>query len=237
MHYFKLTLLLFLICSCKKNADPATNTNGSNNQAAGNPTSGANATDVDGNIYHSVVIGSQVWMVENLKTTHYRDGTSIPNVTDDASWASLTTGSYCDYKNDANNSATYGRLYNWFATVDARNLAPQGWHVPTDADWTILMNYLGGEFGADVKLKEKGLAHWHYPNSGTTNETGFTALPAGYRGYGGTFYNLGNVETWWSTTDNNGVDAWDRYISYDVSAVSRLHENGSNGFSVRCVKN
>jgi uncharacterized protein (TIGR02145 family) len=136
-------------------------------------------TDIDGNIYHTVTIGTQVWMVENLKTTKYRNGDPIPNVTGNA-WAALTTGAYCWYNNDAATyKATYGALYNWYAVADSRNIAPTGWHVPTDAEWTTLTTFLGGESVAGGKLKETGTNHWTSPNTGATNETGFTALPGG----------------------------------------------------------
>ena len=136
-------------------------------------------TDIDGNVYHTVKIGTQVWMVENLKTTKYNDGTPIPLVTANSSWAILTTPGYCFYNNDANvNKATYGAMYNWYI-VNTGKLCPAGWHVPIDAEWTTLTNYLGSENAAGGKLKEFGISHWVTPNDGTTNSSGFTALPAG----------------------------------------------------------
>ena len=193
-------------------------------------------TDIDGNVYNTVTIGTQVWMVENLKTTKYRDGTSIPNVTDNISWSNLTTGAYCDYSNTPSNSATYGKLYNWYAATNAHNIAPTGWHVPTDADWTTLTTYLGGEGVAGGKLKETGTTHWQSPNIGATNETGFTALPGGYRRYYGPFVSVGFFGYWWSATENYATFAWSRYMSYDDSDVYRDTDGKELGFSVRCVR-
>ena len=132
--------------------------------------------DIDGNIYHTVTIGNQVWMVENLKTTRYNDGTAIPNVTDSSVWSKLSTPAYCWYNNDASSyKATYGALYNWYA-VNVQKLCPKGWHVASNAEFYALNSFLDGECG---KLKEAGTIHWYSPNKGATNETGFTALPGG----------------------------------------------------------
>ena len=193
-------------------------------------------TDIDGNVYHTVTIGTQVWMVENLKTTKYRDGTSIPNVTDNTAWNNLTTGAYCDYNNTPSNSATYGKLYNWYAATDAHNIAPTGWHVPTDAEWTTLTTYLGGASIAGSKLKETGTTHWPSPNTGATNETGFTALPGGYRSNGGPFDSIGNYCLWWSASEFSATDAWYRYMFHNYSFVNRLNLSKEMGYSVRCVR-
>jgi uncharacterized protein (TIGR02145 family) len=194
-------------------------------------------TDIDGNVYHTVTIGTQVWMVENLKTTKYRDGTSIPNVTNDDDWAILTTGAYCDYDNTPTNSTTYGKLYNWYAATNAHNIAPTGWHVPTDEEWNTLTTYLGGESVAGGMLKEIGTTHWASPNTGATNETGFTALPGGSRYGSGGFYDIGNDGSWWSTTDHDGTLAWYRYIIYNEKyVISYNFRSKVMGFSVRCVK-
>jgi uncharacterized protein (TIGR02145 family) len=193
-------------------------------------------TDIDGNVYNTVTIGTQVCMVENLKTTKYRDGTSIPNVTDNISWSNLTTGAYCDYSNTPSNSATYGKLYNWYAATNAHNIAPTGWHVPTDADWTTLTTYLGGEGVAGGKLKETGTTHWQSPNIGATNETGFTALPGGIRNYNGSFDYIGSHGYWWSATESGATYAWDRLMNYGYSYVYRSGDGKELGFSVRCVR-
>jgi len=141
-------------------------------------------TDIDGNVYHIVTIGTQVWMVENLKTTKFRDGSSIPNVTDAEEWVGhgeLHSGAYCNYDNTAANSNTYGSLYNWYAVVDERNICPTGWHIPSEAEWATLIAYLGGQDVAGGKMKEAGTAHWSTPNTGASNSSGFTALPGGSR--------------------------------------------------------
>jgi uncharacterized protein (TIGR02145 family) len=198
----------------------------------------ATFTDFDGNVYHAVVIGTQTWMVENLKTTKYRNGDQIPNVTVNTSWQGLTTGAYCWYNNDAATfKATYGALYNWYSVADSRNIAPTGWHVPTDAEWTTLTDYLGGTTIAGGKLKETGTAHWRTPNTDATNSSGFTALPGGGRTYNaGTFLGVGNNGYWWSSTASDATDAWNRYLYYSWANASRYDNWRQNGFSVRCVR-
>jgi uncharacterized protein (TIGR02145 family) len=193
-------------------------------------------TDIDGNVYQTVTIGTQVWMAENLKVTHYRNGDAIPNVTDGTTWAGLTTGAHCEYNNDVNNVAAYGRLYNWYAAGDSRSIAPTGWHVASDAEWQTLVDYLGGSTVAGWKMKEAGTAHWLPPNSGT-NECGFSALPGGYRGSNNAvFGDLGNYACFWTSTTISSSYAWYRSISYDYSEVSHYDSRKFYGFSVRCVK-
>jgi uncharacterized protein (TIGR02145 family) len=192
-------------------------------------------TDIDGNTYKTVTIGTQTWMAENLKVTKYNDGIAIPNVTDNTAWRELTTGALCDYDNTPSNSETYGKLYNWHA-VNTGKLCPTGWHVPSDAEWTELTDYLGGTSDAGGKLKETGTTHWNSPNTGATNETGFTALPGGYRSYDGTFLNFGIYGYWWSATENLTSNAWGRTMSYRVSSVYRNSNDKELGFSVRCLR-
>ena len=169
-------------------------------------------TDIDGNVYHTVTIGTQVWMVENLKTTKYNDGTAIPLVTDVTSWSNLTTPGYCWYNNDATAyKTTYGALYNWF-TVNTGKLAPTGWHVPTDGEWTTLTSYLGGENVAGGKMKstgtiEDGTGLWHDPNIGATNESGFSGVPACGRNCDGRFANIGKDGIWWNASEYGTTDA------------------------------
>lgn len=191
-------------------------------------------TDIDGNVYHTVTIGTQVWMVENLKTTKYRDGTIIPNVTDNTEWTDLTTGAYSDYDNTSSNSDVYGRLYNWYAATDTRNIAPTGWHIPTDAEWTTLANYLGGELVAGDKLKETGNVHWQGINV-ATNESGFTALPAGERFHNGAFAQNGYYGLWWSTTGLS-TTSWFHYVHNGNSHLTRSNQIKWMGISLRCVK-
>ena len=199
-------------------------------------TNTGTVTDIDGNVYHTVTIGTQTWMVENLKTTRYRNGDAIPNVTDGTAWGNLTTGAYCNYNNDANNATTYGRLYNWYTVSDNRNIAPTGWHVPTDAEFTTLTTYLGGESIAGGKLKETGTTHWASPNGGATNETGFTALPGGYRHINGSFLYLGIWGMWWSSYEYSTTYSWFLKIHYYYGEANRDWCNNEFGYSVRCVR-
>jgi uncharacterized protein (TIGR02145 family) len=193
--------------------------------------------DYDGNVYDMVSIGTQVWMKQNLKTTHYKNGTAIayPS-TDNTAWSNNTSGAYAWYNNDAATyKSTYGALYNWYA-VNTGNLCPTGWHVPTDAEWTTLTTYLGGEVIAGGKLKEAGLAHWNSPNTAATNETGFTALPGGGRGYGWECNYLGSNGYLWSSTLNYSTFAWCRSVYYNISYADRTTTYKWNGFSVRCLR-
>ncbi|MFA4907888.1 MAG: FISUMP domain-containing protein [archaeon] len=186
-------------------------------------------TDIDGNTYKTVKIGDQWWMAENLKVTHYRNGDAIPNVTDNLEWSGLISGAYCNYANDINKVATYGRLYNWYAVNDSRNLAPLGWHMPPDSEWDLGEGY-GGE------MKQAGTKYWNSPNRGATNESGFSALPGGYRGGLGDYVHLGHEGYWWSATELGRDHAWDRNITMFSSILSRSPDGKNFGFSVRCVR-
>lgn len=201
---------------------------------------GPDVTDADGNEYSSVRIGTQTWMAENLKTTKYNDGTSISLVTDGDEWKDLTTEAYCWYNNDESSyRETYGALYNWYA-VNTGKLCPSGWHVPADAEWTTLTDYLESETYAGGKLKETGAVRWGAPNTGATNESGFTALPGGDRGPDGLFYGLGLGAYWWTSSVaayNVEIDAYYRFTYYNSDDVERLLFHKSMGQSVRCIKN
>lgn len=191
--------------------------------------------DIDGNGYDTIHIGFQVWMKQNLKTTHFKNGATITYPgTDNAAWQYNTNGAYAWYNNDsATYKNTYGALYNWHA-VNTGNLCPTGWHVPTDAEWTVLTSYLGGESIAGGKLKATTL--WDSPNTGATNETGFSALPAGAHGNNGTFIVIGGYGYWWSSIEIDTTTAWVRKISNNSSNVDRAIGVKSAGFSVRCLK-
>lgn len=197
-------------------------------------------TDQDGNIYKTVTIGTQIWMAENLKITKYRNGDPIQNVTDSAQWRSLTTGAYCYYENNTHYIHAYGLLYNWYTINDIRNLAPAGWHVATDTDWSTLNNFLGGEDAAGEKLAETGTTHWSSYNA-STNESGFTALPGGLRGNQRIFgmitkthySDLGLYGFWWTSTESTSIYSWSNWISL-VSHRSLFPK--FYGFSVRCIK-
>jgi len=200
--------------------------------------------DIDGNAYTSVTIGTQVWMVENLKTTKYNDGTTIPLVTDNTAWLNLTTPGYCWYNNDAGtNKNTYGALYNWYV-VNTDKLCPMGWHVPSDAEWHNLVLYLDGNASIDNipessiaggKLKEEGTSHWMSPNTGT-NSSGFRALPGGGRNSLG-FGSIGVSGLYWSST---GIAEFEyvlyRGLGYNTSDIFRDRYSKWIGCSVRCLK-
>lgn len=199
---------------------------------------GGIVTDFDGNSYQTIEIGDQCWMMENLKVTHYRNGDPIPNVTDHGTWIGLTTGAYCDYNNDTSNVAVYGRLYNWFAIDDSRNIAPEGWHVPSDAELQTLVDYLGGDAVAGGAMKETGTTHWDSPNSGATNASGFTALPGGLRDTDDMFdyMGMGAVAYFWSSTESPPNHAWTRKLYYTGAIANRLGYYKQYGYSVRCVR-
>lgn len=244
-----LKLLVFiasasvLLNACSKEDSEPTNLLNGKTTAIFNPSiTYGTMTDQDGNKYATITIGTQTWMAENLRTTKYKDGTPIPYVTDENDWDNLRTGAYCNYNNTINidTISTYGRLYNWYA-VNTGKLAPNGWHVPTDEEWTTLTDYLGGESVANGKLKETGTTHWNSSNTGVTNESGFTALPGGYRYYNGPFYEFGEDGRWWSATvwsdtENITGTAWYRYMDCSSSDVGRYGFEKPSGFSVRCVK-
>ena len=192
-------------------------------------------TDIDGNVYHAVTIGTQVWLLENLNTTKYRNGDPIPFVTDATAWGTAADA-YCNYNNDESNSTTYGRLYNWHAVNDNRNIAPSGWHVANDDEWTTLISYMGGLDVAGGKLKETGTSHWQSPNSGATNEAGFTALPGGYCNIDGSFGRLTDIGYWWSSTAGGNLGSWQICLfSYDIDAL-RVSNRQNIGLSVRCIR-
>lgn len=201
---------------------------------------GGGVTDIDGNVYQTVIIGNQEWMAENLKTTQLTNGTPIPLVPDNADWQNLSTPGYCWYINDAATMGnTYGAIYNWYA-LETGNLCPSGWHEPTDAEWTTLTDYLGGENIAGGKLKEAGTAHWNTPNTDATNETGFSALPGGWRSLFGGYNDMGYWGGWWSASEHDASTARYRYIYWNEGAIYSLYDNTNpdkrNGFSVRCIK-
>jgi uncharacterized protein (TIGR02145 family) len=189
-------------------------------------------SDNDGNTYKTIEIGTQTWMAENLKTTKLNDNTSIPLVTSNTIWATLTTPAYCWYNND---SIIYGVMYNWY-TVNTVKLCPTGWHVPSDVEWTTLTTYLGGESVAGFTQKETGATHWLSPNTGSTNESGYTALPGGYRNYAGTFGDIRSYGYWWSSTEGSSADAYYRDMYYGYGYVDRSTSSKKAGFSVRCLK-
>jgi uncharacterized protein (TIGR02145 family) len=195
-------------------------------------TSSDPVTDIDGNVYNTIPIGNQIWMVENLKTTKYYDGTLIPHVTDNASWINLTTAGFCWYNdNETLYKSTYGALFNWNA-VNSGKLCPAGWHMPEYKDWYDLKNYLLSGLSG---LKETGTSHWTSPNKNATNVTGFTALPGGRRNIDGTFADISIVGYWWSATEKTLSDSWVLFLTYDGTGVLDFDKKAL-GFSVRCLK-
>jgi uncharacterized protein (TIGR02145 family) len=199
-------------------------------------------TDQEGNVYKTVLIGTQEWMAENLNTSIYRNGDAIPTNLDNATWEVTTSGAWAYYNNDASYACPYGKLYNWYACVDARQLCPVGWHVPTDAEWTVLTDFLGGEAVAGGKMKTTGTIEaatglWYSPNTGATNSSGFSGAPGGYRGIDGDYYNVGYNGLWWSSSEVDTFYAWFRFLFYDdVFALRDDYGYKLLGFSVRCLR-
>ena len=192
----------------------------------------------DGQTYGFVKIGSQTWMCQNLNATKYSNGDAILNVTDNTAWVNAYEGAYCNYNNDANNAAIYGRLYHGMTLRDSRKLCPVGWHMPTNDEWTILTDYLGGYMVAGGKMKETGFDHWQDPNIDATNASGFTALSAGFRDFNGKFGGEVVYGYWWSSTVSS-YSIW-QYMSIYVDAWSGLARSYALdvniGLSVRCIK-
>jgi uncharacterized protein (TIGR02145 family) len=186
---------------------------------------------------NDITIGNQVWSSSNLNVSRYRNGDIIPQVTNNSDWQNLTTGAWCWYNNDSvTYAATYGKLYNWYAVNDLRGLAPLGWHIPTDAEWTILTDYLGGTIVAGGKMKQTGTTLWTSPNTSATNTSSFSGLPGGTREYGGAFTYVGSLGGWWSASQNTTTTAWYRYLWHSVADATRLNDYKARGFSVRCVR-
>jgi uncharacterized protein (TIGR02145 family) len=209
---------------------------------------GPNVTDIDGNVYQSVTNCGLTFTKQNLNVSKYSDGTPIPQVTDPTQWANLTTGAWCYYNNTTANGTTYGKLYNWYAVAgiyDAasaanpalrKKLAPTGWHIPSDAEWTQLTDCLGGESVAGGKMKSTGTSLWLSPNTAATNESGFTGLPAGWRNSDGTFVGVGNYGFWWSSSKFGTAGAWACYLYYSFGNASIGNSINRLGFSVRCLR-
>ena len=233
---------LMFTTSCKKD------TNNSN-------TNDLTLIDIDGNVYDTVRIGTQTWMVQNLRTTHYNDGTAIPNITDATAWSTLSTPGYCWYKNDeTSNKPIYGALYNWHV-INTGKLCPKGWHVPTNDEFTVLENYLiangynydGKTSGNNYAKALASITGWSlstnpgaigtndYPSK--RNATGFTARPGGYRTLDGTFALIGDAGYWWSSSENGPSLVWYRQMYFNISNISSTYINKGVGFSIRCIKN
>jgi uncharacterized protein (TIGR02145 family) len=193
-------------------------------------------SDESSTTYPTVWICCSAWMTKNLDVATYRNGDPIPKVTSNSEWAALTTGAYCYYNNDsATYAAVYGKLYNWYAVNDPRGLAPEGWRVPTDFEWTTLGSCIGGSSNGGL-LKEMGTAHWSPPNEGATNQTHFTALPGGNRLYDGSFGELGTFGFWWTATEYDTDSAWNRALRHDSGSFTSPANIKQTGYSVRCIR-
>jgi uncharacterized protein (TIGR02145 family) len=192
-------------------------------------------TDIDGNVYKTIKIGTQTWMAENLKTTRYTDGSNIPYITDREAWLEVLSPAYCWYNNDPGSKNLYGALYNWYAVMTGK-LSPTGWHIPSHAEWTTLNTYLGGDDIAGGKMKETGTTHWKSPNAGATNESGFTCLPGGWRqadtGTGG----VSECCNIWSSSESSLYRAWGKAISWEFELSGWQKTIQRDGASVRCIK-
>lgn len=199
-------------------------------------------TDIDGNRYETIRIGGQVWMKENLRVSRFKNGEQIPIVTD-STWGSLLSSARCWYANDSiNNNLPYGNLYNGIAARDSRGICPQGWHVPSDTDWAILTDTLGGLLQAGGALKLNGTQFWSTPNTNATNSSGFSALPGGYRSDHSNFYNIRDTGYYWTSTDYNGWAAFNRVLSFNTGEIARqpgehvFNAWYQTGASIRCVQ-
>jgi len=207
----------------------ATNSEGTGYGKTLSFTTGTTTTDIDGNVYNTVKIGSQVWMAENLKVTRYRNGDPIPNVTGDQ-WDELTTGAYCFYDNNNDMRSIYSLLYNWYAVDDSRNICPEGWHIPTMNEWETLA-------AAGLELKEAGTIHWMSPNVCSPNSSGFEALPGGNCGFNGNFNALTEIGYWWTANEDDTENAWLSIMSNHNPGLSGwLNMYKWGGSSVRCIQ-
>jgi uncharacterized protein (TIGR02145 family) len=234
-------VLLMLAISCKKKDDSVTPDSTSSNVT---PITGT-VTDIDNNVYHTVIIGKQTWMSENLKVTKYRNGNPIPNVIDNTQWGKLTTGAYCDYYNNTTNVATYGRLYNWHAIHDNRNIAPTGWHVASDAEWKTLSDYINSvNSGLNLGKAMAFTSGWKISTSvgdigndqASNNSSGFSALPGGYHSKDGNYYFIQEMALWWSATEADSAKSYYRSLYYGGVDLTRSSAYKEFGYAVRCVK-
>jgi uncharacterized protein (TIGR02145 family) len=197
-------------------------------------------TDADNNSYNTVQIGTQCWTQSNLKVSKYRNGDNIPTGLSNSAWQGTTSGAYAIYNNDPVNDGLYGKLYNHYAVTDSRGLCPTGWHVPSDAEWTILENHLGGTGVAGGALKSTAMqptpGGWASPNTGATNSSGFTAPPGGLRYNNGVFSSMADYGFWWSSSVSSASNAWNRYLNSNYSGILRYDYVRASGFSVRCCR-
>ena len=224
---------VLLIFSCKKESNNSTpNTVINSNYIT--------VTDIEGNKYNTVVIGTQTWMKENLKVSKFNEGTNIPGVTDNRQWSNLTTGAWCNYNNNDSLGKVYGKLYNWYVispTMNGnKNVCPIGWHIPTDVEWKILSDFLGGDTIAGGKMKDASLMNWKSPNTNANNSSGFNGLPAGDRISDGKDDNLFSYAFWWSSSEIDSKYSTFRRLNYNDSKILRDAGYKNAGLSIRCIK-
>jgi uncharacterized protein (TIGR02145 family) len=210
---------------------------------------GQTSLTYDGRNYDLVEIGGQCWFADNLATDQYRNGDPIPTGLSNAAWGSTTSGAFAIYNNDPTNDATYGKLYNWYTTVDSRGLCPAGWHVPTDCEWMYLEGSLGmsvadqemiGFRGSDEGGRLKSVSGWNSPNNGGSNTFNFSALPSGYRYDIGGYDNIGSQGGFWSSSTADLTSSWDRGLvnsHADIARYGNFLSDNNYGFSIRCLKN
>jgi uncharacterized protein (TIGR02145 family) len=205
-------------------------------------SAGNGVTDIDGNAYTSIIINGQEWMQQNLAVTKYRNGDPIATGLSNTAWVSTTSGAYALYNDNVMNNAMYGKLYNWFAVNDVRGLCPTGWHVPSNVEWSTLIDYLdpnasgGDSYPNSAGGHMKSTSGWDSPNEGATNESGFTGLPGGFRDFDGPYNYIGRHGFWWSSTAFDNTGAWHRELYFNDTNVFRQDLLKQFGFSVRCVR-
>lgn len=241
IYYLLLTAFMvinLIACESDESVTPNNPLNGRTTAVFNPDKKYGTMTDIDGNIYKTIVIGNQTWMAENLRVKHYQNGDTIPNITDNEEWGDLTTGAYCNYSNTKNldTIATYGRLYNWYAVADSRKLAPEGWRVPTIADWMELVEYLGGDTIASNALKERGNTHWNNNFESADNSSGFTALPGGRRYLSNGYSGIGSYNVLWTASEYDTEKAGFLYLYRYDSKVWKGINYKANGYSVRLIK-
>jgi uncharacterized protein (TIGR02145 family) len=232
-------MCLLLITSCEKDKKNGDNGDGSGIVFNSSKTYGT-VTDYDGNVYKTIMIGSQKWMAENLKTEHYSNGDIINHISDPGPWENAAEGAWTYYSNNADMNKDYGKLYSWYAVSDPRNICPNGWHMPSDAEWEALLSNLGGYLVAGAKMRETGTNHYAYSNDGATNESGFTGLPGGMKDYGSANFDKGMSGYFWSADDANDyydLDAHYYFLSRDMDETLDGYGDKNNGISCRCVEN
>ena len=217
-------LFLGVLFSCKKD----------DSSKPTNPVS-STVTDIDGNTYNTVTIGNQVWMKENLKVSKFRNGDLITTNLSESEWENTIISACAIYNNDGAKNFTCGKLYNWKAVVDPRGLCPAGWHVPSDAEWSTLENFLGGDSLAGGKMKEVSTL-WASPNTGATNSSGFSALPGGTRWSFGRYFDLNYLGGWWSSTEVDSYSIKGRYLNFNLNKSCRIDIDKRCGYSVRCIR-